>query len=243
MDRARLAKICGNSRAHGPRNNGEQAQSVNVARAPIRISILEGDEATRASLTRVIRSTPGLDLASSHSHHAQALREIPALKPQVAFLDSQLLDGSAPGFIAKLRSDAPGLRVVMLVPGPDPGAILPQLLSRANGYLAKTAPPGEIARAAIDVVRFGFFICRHAQRAMLRYFEVVSGGQLEPRLTPRELEVALLLASHCEKEIARTLNLSIATVHTYVKSLYKKFAVHDRESFLLKWASIPVSGS
>ena len=45
----------------------------------------------------------------------------------------------------------------------------------------------------------------------------------------------LLLAGDAEKQIAARLAISRHTVHVYVKSLYKRFAVNSRPELLAKW--------
>ena len=47
----------------------------------------------------------------------------------------------------------------------------------------------------------------------------------------------LLLAGDSEKEVAAKLNLSIHTVHDYVKTLYTHFGVSSRSDLLIKWNS------
>lgn len=52
-------------------------------------------------------------------------------------------------------------------------------------------------------------------------------------LTPRECEVALLLAKgRSEPYIAETLFVSASTVHTHVRGIYSKMGVHSRQEFL-----------
>ena len=55
-------------------------------------------------------------------------------------------------------------------------------------------------------------------------------GELSPfdSLSPRELEVALLLIQgHRQEEIARRLSLSAKTVNTHKARLFQKMGVHD----------------
>jgi len=57
-----------------------------------------------------------------------------------------------------------------------------------------------------------------------------------PPLSPRQRQtLELLLAGNAEKQIAARLSISRHTVHVYVKSLYKRFAVNSRPELLAKW--------
>jgi DNA-binding NarL/FixJ family response regulator len=54
-------------------------------------------------------------------------------------------------------------------------------------------------------------------------------------LTPRQRDVLLgLIHGQGEKQIARTMNLSIHTVHVYVKGVYDHYQVHTRTELFSK---------
>lgn len=63
-----------------------------------------------------------------------------------------------------------------------------------------------------------------------------------PRDLPARLQQTLvrLLNGESEKEVARQLGLSQATVHQYVTALYRRFGVHSRSELLAKWIRLPV---
>jgi DNA-binding CsgD family transcriptional regulator len=55
-------------------------------------------------------------------------------------------------------------------------------------------------------------------------------------LPSREREaLEFLLAGRSEKEAAHLMRLSVHTVHTYAKSLYRRFGVESRSELLAKW--------
>ena len=57
-----------------------------------------------------------------------------------------------------------------------------------------------------------------------------------PPLSRRQRQTLdLLLTGNAEKQIATQLDISRHTVHVYVKSLYKRFAVNSRSELLAKW--------
>lgn len=58
---------------------------------------------------------------------------------------------------------------------------------------------------------------------------IVSQARRETRLTPRELQVACMLAEHGSyRPIAKSTGLSLDSVRTYVRRVYRKLAVNNR---------------
>jgi NarL family two-component system response regulator LiaR len=126
-----------------------------------------------------------------------------------------------------LRERLPAARAIVLTSFLDEDKLLPALRAGAAGYLLKTAPPAEVARA----VR-----AAHAGEAMLdpvvaaRLIEELARDS-EPldRLTPREREVLVLLGrGFPNKRIAQELRLSEKTVKTHVGHVLAKLGVADR---------------
>lgn len=60
--------------------------------------------------------------------------------------------------------------------------------------------------------------------------------KIRRQLTEREMEVAILLCSHCmtDRQVARHLSLAVKTVATHRAAIYRKLGV-IRTSQLCKW--------
>ncbi len=62
----------------------------------------------------------------------------------------------------------------------------------------------------------------------------------EAALPPRQKQtLQLLLKGMSEKQISASLQLSVHTVHVYVKSIYRTFRVSTRSELLAKWVDRP----
>ena len=161
---------------------------------------------------------PDLDQALAHLHHG-------------ARFDLILLDYNMPGMdgLAGLRRalDLAQGQPVALMSGVATRDIAEQAMSMgAAGFLSKTMP----ARSMVNAIRF-----MGAGERFLPVELILSAptpaptGQPLDRLTEREREVLLgLCAGHSNKEIARNLNLSEATVKLHVKTLYRRLGVSNR---------------
>ncbi len=57
-------------------------------------------------------------------------------------------------------------------------------------------------------------------------------------LTPREREIASLIAGFTYAQIAELLSISLSTVKRHVENIYRKMGVHDRAKCALRWQEI-----
>jgi len=97
----------------------------------------------------------------------------------------------------------------------------------ASGYVGKAGDAAELLRAVRDVARGKRFLANGvAQHLALAGI----GGGTSPfdSLSPRELEVAMLLAQGLrQEEIAKRLSLSAKTVNTHKARLFEKLEIQD----------------
>ena len=67
----------------------------------------------------------------------EALRRIPAAKPDVAILDARLPDGSGIDVCREIRSSCPETRCLILTSYDDDEALFAAVMAGASGYLLK----------------------------------------------------------------------------------------------------------
>ena len=93
----------------------------------------------------------------------------------------------------------------------------------ARGFISKTAPP-ETILAVIDAVLEGGVA-----------FDAAGRGQAIPALTPRQMEILMLLADgHGNKEIRHRLNIAERTVRAHLTELFHQLGAHSRMQALLR---------
>ena len=125
-----------------------------------------------------------------------------------------------------MRADL-GVRVIIvsvLEDGPLPKRLLE---AGASGYLGKAGDAAELIRAVREVSRGKRYLGSNVAQNLALH---TVGGDASPfdALSPRELEVAMLLTQGLrQEEIARRLNLSAKTVNTHKTRLFEKTGVQD----------------
>jgi DNA-binding NarL/FixJ family response regulator len=196
----------------------------------ISVSIVEDDPEVRASLARLIDSSPGYRCASRHASGEEALAQIPKVRPHVVLMDINLTGLNGVECARRLKPLAAETQIIMLTVYQSTEHIFNALAAGATGYLLKQTPPAELLAAITDVHGGGSPMSSHIARKIVQSFQKpVEAASDAVGLSPREVEVLDLLAKgYLYKEIADMMKLTYATVHTHIRHIYEKLHVRSR---------------
>lgn len=158
--------------------------------------------------------------------------------------DAVLVDISLPNkdglwLVRQLREQKTDLPVLMLSMHTDDKTVLGALEAGANGYVPKSASYQEIVSAIQEVVSGRSYIHSRVAASVLkglRHRTSPETGTSLPGgpLTPRETEILSLAAQGLNSQaIAEKLYLSVSTVKTHLRGLYRKLDVTDRTQAVL----------
>jgi DNA-binding NarL/FixJ family response regulator len=195
-----------------------------------RILIVDDHQLAREGLRAVLHGG-GVDVVGLASDGEEAIALTQELQPDVVLMDVRLGAG-IDGLEATRRIVALGLptRVIMLTLHDMPGYVREALSAGAAGYVLKDTAIGDL-RAAIDQVMAGHSALPLdlVSAAMRADAQPRRAENLAEILTPREREVVGFVARGLtNKEIARELDISPATVKVHVERLIGKLGVADR---------------
>ena len=201
---------------------------------PLRVMIVDDHPIWREALERDLR-TAGLEVVGSAGDGEQALRRMPAARPDVVVLDLRLptLDGVAT--TREIAAKHPAVRVLILSASGEESDVLAAIKAGATGYLVKSASreePLEAVRrtAAGDAV----FTPGLAGLVLGEFRRMMSGGpgreaDAGSRLTDRETEILRLVAKGLSsRQIAERLVLSHRTVQNHTQNVLAKLQLHNR---------------
>jgi DNA-binding NarL/FixJ family response regulator len=214
------------------------------------VVVADDQSAVREGLVLLLGTLPGITVAGEAADGDAAVDLVAATNPQVVLMDLNMPRCDGVTATARITADHPGTRVVVLTTYADDESILGALRAGALGYLTKDATRAEIGRA-IQAAAAGQAILDPAvQRRLLSAATrgPVPQGAPEPtavsavpgllgtagaggpdELTPREAEVLRLIAAgQSNREIARALFVSEATVKTHVNRIFAKTGSRDR---------------
>lgn len=199
--------------------------------APRSVVLVEDEPVTRARIARVVDGHAALRLIGAVGTVAAARALLDVETPDVLLTDIDLPDGTGIELIAWLRArNAPTAPMVVSVFG-DEQHVVEAIEAGALGYLLKDGDADYIATSILEMLDGGSPISPPIARYLLRRLQSSAPmpDAQAPRLSPRELDVLNLIAKGFSyAEIAGLLGLTLPTVATHTRAIYRKLDVHSR---------------
>ena len=118
-----------------------------MTEASTSVYILDDHELLRRGLRELLEADSGIAVVGESGSAVEAMRRIPALRPDVAVLDCRLPDGSGVEVCRRVRSQDPGIAVIMLTSFEDDEVVLDAILAGAAGYLLKQVRGDDLLQA------------------------------------------------------------------------------------------------
>ncbi len=206
--------------------------------AKYRVALVEDQAVTRESWRRLVSSFSDFECVCACASGEEALRMIPAARPDVVLMDVYLPRMSGVECTARLKADRPGLLVVMLTACDEDEVLFLALESGADGYLLKRTSPESLRTALLDVLSGGAPMTGEIAKHVIESFRRKRSPDPSLGLTPREEETLLLLTKgYANKEIAHHLDVSIETVRSHLKHIYEKMHVRCRAEAVARYMS------
>ncbi|HTV40776.1 MAG TPA: response regulator transcription factor [Candidatus Sulfotelmatobacter sp.] len=204
----------------------------------ISVSIVEDDSKVRESLRRLIDSSAGYRCVSEHATGEDALDEIPKVRPHVILMDINLTGISGVECVRRLKPLLPNSQIIMLTVYQNTEHIFDALAAGATGYMLKQTRPDQLLIAVRDVHEGGSPMSSHIARKIVQSFQQHPPREEPQSLSPREAQVIELLAKgYLYKEVADSMGLTYATVHTHIRHIYEKLQVRSRTEAVVKHLS------
>lgn len=199
--------------------------------ANFRIAIVDDDPIVRDYLIDIVTGANELDVAGV-AHNLSKARELLELRPDLFLVDVGLPDGSGLDFVAEAKA-AGEARALVLTSFGDRETVVSAIRSGADGYLLKDSAPEAILEGIRSTLAGGAPVSSAAAVYMLELLRgkpMIEAAEEENNgLTAREVELLEVFAKGSSyKEAARLLGISPFTIGNYVKSIYRKLAVHSR---------------
>ncbi len=193
----------------------------------IRIVLVDDHGLMRSGMRMILEAEPDLQVIGEAGSGDEALPLLRKLKPEVVLCDFHMPGLSGLEVTERIARSLPDVRLIMvsvLNEGPIPKRVL---AAGAYGYLDKGAPGAELVTAVREVAAGRRYIGTAIARQIA--MEGLSGTPSAVQtLTPRELEVALLLVQGRKMtEIGQRLSLSAKTIATHKYRVFDKLGVRD----------------
>jgi len=199
----------------------------------VTVVVADDQSAVREGLVLLLGTVPGIAVTGEAEDGEAAVEVVAAKGPQVVLMDLNMPRCDGVEATRRIRASHPQTQVVVLTTYSDDESILGALQAGALGYLTKDATRAEIGRAVLAAAAGQAVLDPAVQQRLLsaavRAPAAAPGGQEDGDLTPRESDVLRLIAAgKSNREIARALFVSEATVKTHVNRIFAKTGSRDR---------------
>jgi len=199
----------------------------------VTVVVADDQSAVREGLVLLLGTLPGIAVIGEAEDGEAAVEAAAAKNPQVVLMDLNMPHCDGVEATRRIRASQPQTQVVVLTTYSDDDSIIGALRAGALGYLTKDATRAEIGRAVLAAAAGQAVLDPEVQRRLLsaavRAPAAADAGPAGDDLTPREAEVLRLIAAgRSNREIARALFVSEATVKTHVNRIFAKTGSRDR---------------
>ncbi|HEY3685281.1 MAG TPA: response regulator transcription factor [Streptosporangiaceae bacterium] len=200
--------------------------------AIVRVVVADDQTVVREGLVTMLDLVPDIEVLGSAADGAEAIAQVERHAPDVVLMDLHMPGVDGTEATARLHTEHPGVRVVVLTTYADEESILGALRAGALGYLTKDAGRAQIARAVYAAAAGQAVLDPDVQARLLAAATPPSppvAGAAPDGLTTREVEILGLIAQGLSnREIGRVLFIGMATVKTHINHLLTKTAQRDR---------------
>ena len=195
----------------------------------IRVYLIDDHALVRTGMKMILAGELDIEVVGDAESGELALPQIRKLKPDVVLCDLHLPGLSGLEITERITHSDLAAKVIIvsvLEDGPLPKRLIE---AGACGYLGKAGDANELLRAVRDVARGKRYLGSNVAQNMA-LSNVTGNGSASPfdELSPRELEVAMLLVQGLRQEdIAQRLSLSAKTINTHKTRLFQKVGIQD----------------
>lgn len=190
--------------------------TTRLAETPVRVMIVDDHEVVRRGIVTVIDASPSLSVVGEASTVEEALRRLPAVRPDVLVVDLQLPDGTGIDVMRGARELDAEQRMMVLTSFDDDAALRESRAVGASGMLLKSSRSRDIVQA-IE--------------------QIAAGQEAWPARTPEEDDdlsatdqrIVELIGDGCtNKEIADELGIAEKTVKNRITAILHSLGLQRR---------------
>jgi DNA-binding NarL/FixJ family response regulator len=205
-------------------------------RKKIQILIIDREAVFRFGLRRLLTMRNHLRGIAEAENMTQAIHMARQLKPDLVFLQAELLTEKIAEQMNKLRNASPGCKLVITAASLTEGESLRYIRLGASGVVLKSLDPALFIKCVGKVMQGEIWL---PKREITKMADMLGSSPLHlPRpvdtLTRREKSIiSYLVQGWKNREIAEHLAISEQTIKNHLRHIYDKVGVADRLELVL----------
>ena len=193
-----------------------------------RILIADDHEVVRKGLIQILaKSVPGISVDEAVSGQ-EALAWVQKTKYALILLDVSMPGRGGIEVLKEIRSQFPGVPVLIISMHPEEEYAVRALRAGASGYVTKDSASEELVAAVRRVLAGGRYVSASIAEILARELDSKTDRMPHESLSDREFQVMRMIASgKTVKEIAEELSLSVKTISTYRSRVLEKMQLRN----------------
>lgn len=192
---------------------------------PIRVLLVDDHPVVRAGIEGILNSQPDIEVVGEASDGIEAICLNQTLQPDVILMDLQMPKMDGITAIKAIHEQTNPPHILVLTTYDTDADIVRAIQAGATGYLLKDTPREDFFAAVRQVAQGKSVLTPVVASRLMAHMRAPA----EEQLSGREIEVLTLVAQgHSNKDIAKQLHISTATVKTHLIHIYGKLGVSDR---------------
>ncbi len=196
----------------------------------MRIFLADDHPLLRAGLRLSLSQYNDIEISGEASDGFAAVEKIQADPPDLALIDVDMPGISGIGVIRMLRESSPDMKLLVLSSYNDDEYIRNAMRAGADGYVLKSVNTSELVRIIRSFGQGNAIISPYMVNLTLKLEDKEeSKNTAREELTEREREILKCITDgKSNKEISDSLFVSVETVKSHIKNIYRKLNVKNR---------------
>jgi DNA-binding NarL/FixJ family response regulator len=201
---------------------------------PSRTAIVEDDPESRKMIVSLLQADPDYAVVAEFAEGKAAIAALSQMALDIALVDIGLPDISGIEVIRSLKAACPACSVMVISTFGDEKTVTAALEAGADGYLLKGNAVAELRRDIHALRNGGSPLSPMIARKLLNRLHGNAAAEraeagAATRLTGREHEILDMIArGFSYAETSKICGIGAATVHSHLKSVYRKLEVHSK---------------
>ena len=205
----------------------------------IRVLLADDHAIVRAGIRQFMERAGDIQVIAEADDGEMAQDMIRLHQPEVAVLDIQMPKRSGIEVTRWVRANYPKVGVLILTAFDDDPYVLAVLQAGANGYVLKTASPGDLIQAVRDVYFGKSVLDADITQKLLAQLSHPKEALQSEQLTEREMEGLVLTAKgYTNKAIGVQLGISDRTVQGHLAHIFNKMQAGSRTEAVMRAVSL-----
>ncbi len=197
----------------------------------IKVLIADDHAIVRAGLRALLNSEPSMELVGEATGGYEAIELAGKSNADILVLDISMPDLDGISVTKKIKSQFPGLRILILTVHEDEALLRETIKVGASGYVLKRAAETELISAIHAIIGGALYVDPSMVRILLSNEIKPTATLPEPvePLTHREKEILkLIVQGYTNRQVGEELNISMRTVEGHRANLAAKLGLHSR---------------